>query len=323
MQKSTFTLKSASLSNNPLGDPAERTVITLSPDNPRTNAPLLLGLASFANDPDSFFLSSPFGESFESIVQKLQGKEQLSGAHIALVDTFTKLGGNFYLNSGAVGQYENFIIKELLPELKKRLNHGSVGIFGKGSGGFGAYTLAVRNSGLFRGFACHSLDSGFEYTFLPEFAATMDEFRSASGPARWLEKYWSGFNRIASSRLKVLQILCASAFFSPNPNSTEMGIDFPFDWNTGEFIDSVWSKWLTFDPARNVKNYFRQLENMSSIFLDVGTMDEFSAMWGARSIDSQLTEAKVKHTYEEYNDGHFGINYRFEKSLPVLAQGLV
>jgi hypothetical protein len=51
-------------------------------------------------------------------------------------------------------------------------------------------------------------------------------------------------------------------------------------------------------------------------------MDDFSAIWGARTIDTKMTEAKINHTYEEYEDGHFGINYRFEKSLPFLAQAL-
>lgn len=323
MQKSIFTIKSTILANNPLGDKVERKVILLSPDKPKNNSPLLLGLSGFASDPDSLFATSPLGDSLETIVQRLYEKELIAGSHIALIDGFTKLGGNFYINSTATGNYEDFIVKEVLPELRIKVNYSSAGIFGKGSGGFGAFNLALHNPGTFRGFASHSMDAGFEYLFLPEFSTAMEEFRSSSGPTRWLDKYWSGQNRIASRRLKVLQILCASAFLSPNKEAKELGTDFPFDWNTGEFFNDVWKKWTLFDPARSVKNYLRQLENMRCVFMDVGTRDEFSAMWGSRSIDAQLSEAKIKHTYEEYDDGHFGINYRFEKSLAALAQAIV
>ena len=61
---------------------------------------------------------------------------------------------------------------------------------------------------------------------------------------------------------------------------------------------------------------------MKLIYLDVGLRDEFSLIWGARSMDSFLTETGIKHVYEEYEDGHFGTVYRMEKSLSQLAASL-
>ncbi len=322
MKVTKLTVKSNILVGNALADKTDRDVVIYSPDNPAGNAPLLIGLPAFANDPDSFNFTSPVSESFASILNRLYEKEMLRKANVAVVDCSTRLGGNYYLNSSAVGQYENYLIKEVIPELKKKYPTNNIGLFGKGSGGFGAYTLCTRNPGMFQGFAAHSPDSGFEYFFLPDFSDAMEEFRSASGAYRWLEKYWQSYNRIASRKIRSLRVLCASAFFSASTNSKEMGVNFPFDWDTGEFNMEVWSSWQKLDPAKNVKSLSRQLEALKSIFIDAGTMDEFSAIWGARSISHYLTETKIAHTYEEYEDGHFGVNYRFERSLPALAQSL-
>ena len=322
MQKTSFQLTSSALAGNPLGDKNEKTITIFSPDKKKQNAPLIIALPSFANDPDSFLSSSPLSESFSSILNRLYQKDMMNGANIAIIDSFTKLGGNFCLNSPAVGQYESFIVKEVVPELRKILSPSLIGLIGKGSGGFGAYSLTVRNPGVFSGFAAHSMDAGFENVFLPDFSLTMEHFRNSAGPSKWLQKYWSSFNRINSNKIKVLRILCASAFFSPDTESKEMHIDFPFNWETGEFRQDTWNRWLSLDPARNVVQMSRQLESLKGIFIDAGTMDDFSSIWGARAINAKMTEAKINHTYEEYEDGHFGINYRFEKSLPFLAQAL-
>jgi len=322
MKTTSFTVKSTLLVGNALGDKADREVIAFTPDNPKNDAPLIIGLPSFGNDPDSFIASSPLTDSFPTILNRLYSKDLMRGSTVAIVDSNTKLGGNYFLNSTAVGQYENFIVKELVPELKKKFASSRIGLFGKGSGGFGAYTLAVRNSGIFNGFAAHSMDAGFENVFIPDFSDAMEEFRSANGAYRWLEKYWQSFNRISSRKIKVLRILCASSFLSPDVNSGEMGVMFPFDYENGDFRPEVWNIWQKLDPAKNVKNFTRQLESMNTVFIDAGSMDEFSAIWGARAIDNQLKNSKINHTYEEFEDGHFGINYRFEKSLPVLAQSL-
>jgi hypothetical protein len=61
---------------------------------------------------------------------------------------------------------------------------------------------------------------------------------------------------------------------------------------------------------------FRQL---SSIFIDCGTRDEFNLRWGARMLAESFRTAGVDHVHEEFEDGHMGINYRFERSLAYLV----
>ncbi|MCL4334864.1 MAG: alpha/beta hydrolase-fold protein [Candidatus Thermoplasmatota archaeon] len=322
VKKSILTIKSAALNGNPFGDKLEREIIVYIPDNPRNKAPLLVGLPPFGSNHNNFVLNSALTESLEDVIVRLHQQDKINSAIVAIPDTFTHLGGNQYLNSPAVGMWENFIIQEVIPTLKSKFSTAQTALFGKGSGGFGAYTLAMRNPGVVSGFAAHSPDAGFEFAYIPEFHHVMEEFRRTGGPSKWLDSYWSSYNRTRQDLVKTLGIICFSAFYSPNPSSPYMGIDFPFDWITGAFNSEVWNKWLSLDPARNIRKFSRQLDVMKLIYLDVGLRDEFSLIWGARSMDSFLTETGIKHVYEEYEDGHFGTVYRMEKSLSQLAASL-
>lgn len=322
VNKNTITIESQVLNGNLLGDSVKRDVIVYSPDNPKPKAPLIIGLPPFGANHELFLGGSPLSESLEDIIVRLYGKEKLNGAVIAIPDCFTKYGGNQYINSSAVGMYENFITQELIPQLRSKYNTESTALFGKGSGGFGAYTIAVRNPLVVNAFAAHSMDAGFEFAYMPDFPLSLEEFRRAGSPSIWLEKYYNSYNRISPKQIKTLSTIAYSAFYSPNPSSIEMGIDFPFDWINGSFIQETWDKWLLWDPARNVKRFSRQIETLKAIYIDVGIQDEFSLMWGSRAVDTFLSESKFKHTYEEYEDGHFGVVYRMEKSLVQLAAAL-
>jgi S-formylglutathione hydrolase FrmB len=318
----SINIESSALVNNLLKDPTTREIITFTPDEPKPNAPLFICLPGFGFSARSYLNVNPIGESFMSVVQGLYDHNRVGGATIAIVDSMTKLGGNQYINSTAAGNYEDFIIGEVIPQLKERFNSGNVGLFGKGSGGFGAYTLAVRNPSAIQGFAAHSPDAGFEYCYIPDFNVAMEEFKQTGGPAKWVQKFWNSKNKARSVYMRTLGIIAFAAFYSPNESSNELGTDFPFDWDTGEFRQDVWSRWQSWDPARNARDFVRQIESMQFIYHDIGVMDEFSLLWGNRFLDNIITNSGIKHFYEEYEDGHFGTTYRFEKSLSMMATAL-
>ncbi len=319
---SSLKVESSALAENPLKDPVAREVTVISPDSPTQSAPIFIYLPAFGTNSRTIFNTTPFGDDFLSRIKRMYDSNVLRGAHIVVPDLFTKLGGNLFLNSSAVGKYEDFIIGELIPKLKQDLQSETVGLFGKSSGGFGSYTLAVRNSGIIQGFSSHSMDAGFEYAYMPDFILAMDQFHKSSGPSKWFQRFWESRNKTNSINLRVLNVFASAAFFSPNETSAEMGIDFPFDWDSGEFRKDIWEKWKSFDPAFHVKDYLRQLEALNHVYLDCGTMDEFNLVWGNRWVNKTLVEGNIKHYYEEYEDGHFGVQYRFEKSLALMAASI-
>jgi S-formylglutathione hydrolase FrmB len=119
-----------------------------------------------------------------------------------------------------------------------------------------------------------------------------------------------------------LNTLGMAAHYSPNPKSKEMGVDLPFDLNTGETVQDVWNRWLAWDPVRMIEKYRENLKKLKLIFIDCGTRDEFNLHWGARMLHSKLEKMRIKHVYEEFDDGHMSISYRYDVSLPKIFSAL-
>jgi S-formylglutathione hydrolase FrmB len=241
---------------------------------------------------------------------------------LVLVDCFTKYGGNQYINSIATGRYEDYIIQEIIPLIDEKYNVSSRAVWGKSSGGYGSFTLATRNPMIFSGFADHSGDAAFEYCYLPDFPKALDSFRKAGGPKLWLEKFLKKQNKHQKIDAAPLNVLAMAAHYSPNPREKQLGIDLPFDYQTGEINEFVWKRWKMWDPTRLVQKYRANLRKLKFIHIDCGTTDEFNLIWGARILHAKLEKLRIGHSYEEFDDGHMNINYRYDVSLPKIYNNL-
>jgi hypothetical protein len=314
--------RSKALEDNWLNDPTEREVIVFLPEKLKEEAPLLIGLAGFGGGARSFLNFSPMSENFTDVVKTLRKSGKLKDAVIAIPDCYTSLGGNQYINSSSVGNYEDFITDEIVPWIREDYSTGLTGVFGKSSGGFGSYSLATRHPDVFSGFADHSGDAGFEYCYFADFPDAIREFEKAGGVKNWFSKYNESRNKMSKEFMKTINVLAMSAFYSPNPESENLGIDFPFDLETGELDPVIWEKWLKLDPARNIRENLERIRSMKGVYLDVGFSDEFNINFGMRIMHRILEKTNVPHVFEEFEGGHFNITYREEYALSYLAERL-
>src|SRR5262249_469452 len=76
------------------------------------------------------------------------------------------------------------------------------------------------------------------------------------------------------------------------------------------------------DPVRFVERDPEPFRALQSIFVDCGTRDEFGLRWGARMLARLVTGGRATVVHEEYEDGHMGTTYRFDRSLAFLARRL-
>jgi enterochelin esterase-like enzyme len=319
--------ESAILRSNPLNDPHTRDIIVyLPPEYSRSYSKgyiTVFVLAGFGGNGSSILNIDPLGENIESRMNRLISDGKCGPMILVLVDCFTRFGGNQYMNSSATGRYEDYITQEIVPFIDQNYNTSSRSVMGKSSGGYGSLMLGMRNPEIFQGLVDHSGDAAFEYCYLPDFPKALDAFRAAdNSPRKWLQKFWNKPNRHRKEDAAALNVLAMAAHYSPNPYSQEMGVDLPFKVNTGEFLDEVWKRWLAWDPARIVSKYRENLRKLKLIFIDCGTKDEFNLQWGARIIHSELEKVGIKHYYEEFEDGHSNISYRYDISLPRIYSEL-
>lgn len=317
MQISTMVLKSEALKGNLPGDPVERDVILIE-HNPDEKTPVIIGLAGFFGTNVSFMNRSFTAMDFPTVLKRIYEENAVESFIIALPDTMTSYGGNQYLNSTAVGNYEDFICKDLVSALKHRYGDRHMGLFGKSSGGFGSYTLASRHPELFQGFIDVSGDSGFEYCYMKDFPESIKTLQKTS--VQELLRKLRQRDVLSMDELNTLNVIAMTAFYSPDVGSPDH-IVLPFHIKSGIINDDVWKRWKTLDPLENVKDHVETLKKQR-IILQVGTRDEFALDIGIKALSYLMTEHGIQHDLLTYDCGHFSIDYIYRDSLPLLIKAL-
>ena len=316
------------LADNPLGDPATRKLpVILPPDYEKTDKryPVIYGLTGFTGSGPMMLNVTAWQPNLQERVDYLITDGRLPPAIFVLPDCFTRYGGSQYINSLAIGRYADYVIDEIIPHIDSKYRTIAApegrGIFGKSSGGYGAIILGMRRPDVFGALACHSGDMYFEYCYKPDFSKFINAVLKAAG----LEKWWAEFEgKVKKERqdIEAVEVLAMAAAYSPNPDRKPLPIDFPFDLYTGELRPDVWQRWLEHDPVYLVERYAANLKQLRLLFIDCGTRDEFNLHFGARILVQRLKALGIRHEYEEFDDGHMDIPYRYDVSLPKIGRAL-
>lgn len=319
----THRFESDVLKSNPLKDPHVRELAVYLPPGysaDSTGYPAVFCLIGYGGTGRMFLNVDPFMEGIDRRMDRLVNQKKCGPMILVLVDCFTSFGGNQYINSSATGMYEDYIVKEIVPFIKKHYNVSGNAVLGHSSGGYGAMSLAMRHPDVFQAMASHAGDAGFEYCYLPDFPKALATFRKAGGPKKWFEEFLLKQNKYQDEGdLTALSILGMAAHYSPNPES-DLGLDLPFDIETGEISQQVWERWLSFDPVRMIASHRASLSKLKLLYLDCGTRDEFNMIWGSRMLHSKLNSMQIEHHYEEFEGGHRRMGHRYDVSLPLIHQ---
>lgn len=312
------------LAGNPLGDPATRRLPVYLPegyDGGQDDLPVLYALAGFTGTAASYLNYDWYQEALPARLDRLIGAEGMPPVVVVMVDGMTRLGGNQYVDSTAVGPWATHIVDELVPWAERtfRLRPGRAhrGVFGKSSGGYGALMMALEHADTFAAAASHSGDAYFEYCYAADFPKAADGLRSAGG----LDAFLAGLRDHPSfppHLFTTLNIVAMAHFYGPNPAAPH-GFDLPFDEATGERREDVFARWRQRDPVELVARHAEDLKRMRLLWIECGARDEWNLHHGARILKARLEAHDVPHGYAEFDDGHRSLNYRYDVSLPKLA----
>jgi S-formylglutathione hydrolase FrmB len=265
-------------------------------------------------------------------------------------DCFTALGGNQYVNSSAIGNYADYLTKEIVPfvdrEFRTLASRDHRGCFGKSSGGYGAIIHGMRYPSTWGAIADHSGDAYFDFVYWHDWPNTLNELaryrpRPRQLPAkidvrkaekgcerglddgrvrRFLEAVWAK-PKLSMAEGHTIMNLCMAATYDPDPRAPN-GFRLPFNLETGEVIPERWSKWRANDPVNLVAKYRKNLKSLHGIYIDCGARDQYHIHYGSRILSKRLAQARIAHTYEEFDDTHSDVDYRMDVSLPFLYRAL-
>lgn len=321
----TLWLDSVLLRNNPLGDDTQRQVAVYVPHgHDGSGLPLLVDLAAFLSGGPVHAGWKGFGENLCERLDRLIGDGTLPPVVVAMPDCFTRLGGNQYINNSVMGPWADVLRQEVVPLVESKFRCGGAGkrgVFGKSSGGYGAMVHALLYPDFWSAAASHSGDMGFELMFFGEFAGVLRTLSAYDMNIRaWLDNFFSKPKQ-KSHDLHTLLMLAMCASFDPDP-SQPYGVRLPVDPHTCELIPERWHNFLRWDPLKLAEEHGAGLKKMKSLFFDCGTFDQYNLLYGARRLHRMLEQRGIAHTYEEFKDDHNGLDYRLDRSLPVLVKAL-
>ncbi len=318
----TILVESDALEYNWLGDPYVREVAVWSPPPSAGPGPfpVVYGLAGFTGTGAMLLHDGPWSPGLHRRLDRMLAEGRIPPAVVALPDCFTRYGGSQYVDSPATGAYRTHLCEEVIPAVESRFpvraerDHRYV--FGKSSGGFGAISLGMDRPDLFGGVACLSGDMAFEYGYLPDFPKAVDQLVRHGGLEGFLDAFAEA-PRKTNDLIATMNIVAMAACYSPD-DVRRGAFHLPFELPSGRIREAVWERWLELDPVRRAPECLDALRSLRVLYLECGTRDEFHLHLGARMLHETLEEAAVPHRYEEFDDGHMGIAYRYEEALPAL-----
>ncbi|MDN3357439.1 alpha/beta hydrolase-fold protein [Actinomadura sp. DC4] len=326
-------LTSELLRGNPLGDPHERPLEVYVPpgydDEPDRRYPTVYVIQGFTGHLGMWHNRTPWRRPFPELADEVFARGDAPPVIVVYVDAWTSVGGSQFLDSPGTGRYHSYLCDEVVPWVDAHYrtlpDRDHRAISGKSSGGYGAMVTPMLRPDLFGALATHAGDALFDVCYRGDFpdAARMLRDSYDGSVDRFLADFRSRIPGTKSTDLKLIELYGYAACYSAEEDGT---VRLPFD-DTGEVIPDIWSRWLARDPVRMAAEpaYGEALRSMKAIWIDAGTKDEWYLDFGAVAFRRAAEAAGVAEdviSFELFEAGHAGIEYRYPLALAWLAKRL-
>jgi len=319
----------SSLENNLLGDPVTRYMQIYLPsgyDTTERNYPVVY-LFHTGGGSERFYPYNEFSALLESfgiftppqdfpdcgfatMIDSLILTGQIEPLIIVMPNINTAYGGSFCVNSSLNGNYEDYVINDIVPYIdanyRTLVNRNSRAIAGHCMGGHGALYLAMKHPDIFGAVAGHSSE------------LCLDALVRACQPYIILENP-SGISGPDPSKPFTSFLYLFSAAFSPNLENPPYFVDLPVD-DTCAIREDVLLRWADYDPIQMLGNHLSDLQNLRGIYFDVGDKDEVMSYYFMILFVDSLTSLGISNSFELFDGMHFDKLYtRLKSSLSYLS----
>jgi enterochelin esterase-like enzyme len=247
--------------------------------------------------------------------------------------------GNFYLNSDALGDWEDFMLERVIPLVDEKYrtisSKHSRAIAGHSMGGYGALLFAMKNSDMFGTLYSHS-PGLFSFTGLEDCQMFNDtanvlaylKFEEKLKNLSRGEAHKSYMENLPDMDFNLRFTIEYGMAVAPNVEKNAPYTDFPFSFEGDQLVknDSLWIVWKSgFGLLEGkIMKYESNLKSLNSLVIDFGTDDYYP--WipeGCRYFSDLLQSHGISHSLLEYPGGHSNMSRYTEKMFPILMESFV
>ena len=293
------TVHAKSLERNLYGDSPDRSMLVYLPQSyassPNRRYPVVYQLHGYGTDERGWTGYAPIKPAMDTLVRVGIIREMI----IVMPNGRNALDGSFYTNSATTGNWDDFIANELVAYVDKKYRTiarpESRGLAGHSMGGYGTFAVGMRHA-------------GDVYGALYALSGCCTQFSADPGSgATWAAV--TAAQSLADAR-KLAFIpkvsLALAAAFSPNPDAPPLFYNPPFVRSGDKWVsvDVVYRQWVEHAPLNMIATHAEQLKRLRGFMFDVGLSDQLVSPRSLAAMDSALTKAGVRHTYETYDGDH-------------------
>lgn len=318
-----------SLANSIIGEPTKQPVtVYLPPSYYKVSAkryPVIYYLPGYGERIDGYSDVNSTWYSLENSMNYAISQARIKEVIFVIVNGFSVLEGSFYNNSAVTGNWEDFVVKDVVNYMDATYrtlpNANSRALIGLSMGGYGSLNLSMRHPSVFSiGIGeCPGVATqlGMMKTSLFDDAKVIHSIISLRGELAKLnraEAHQKYMDTVAYFRTKgdwiTLFSLAYGSAFASNIQINAPYFDYPFtlDANGNLVKDSVvFSSYSNGfgDVDQKIILYRDSLLKLKGYAIDYGTEDYFK--WipeGCVYFDRQLTKASIPHKTWMYTGGH-------------------
>lgn len=327
---STLFIQAPSLRDNQIGESDKRALrVYLPPSYFTTDAryPVIYYLPGFTD-------TAMLGVSLPNDADALMRQGAIQEMIIVVANGVNRLGGSFYVNSPAIGRWEDFIVSDVVTYVDAHYRtqpHASArAISGHSMGGFGAINIGMRHPDVFS--VVYSLSPGL---FDPDGLAESQMFSSERAISRFID-YSQRLEALPVEKAERAMLSAPDAFtlayglaFAPNVGKHPPYVDYPYS-RSGDNLVRDAAIWQTWDagfggiPAE-IQQYRENLLRLNGLAIDYGSNDAYA--WipkGCAYFGEQLSAASIPHELRMHKGDHesrLGERIR-DSMLPFISERL-
>jgi pimeloyl-ACP methyl ester carboxylesterase len=314
----TDSVSSPGLASNVVGDsPVRRVLMYLPPSYSRDASrryPVLYLLHGATSVPDEWIDGTYQGLDLRVALDSLVAAAAVPEFIVVMPDADNALGAGFYVNSPATGNWEDFVVRDLVHHVdgRYRTDNRAVrrALVGHSMGGFGAFTIGFNHPGVF----------GLVYAISPcclgfvgRLADSSPAWTALSAVTRWHD---------APDRIRLLVGMAAALDGNPaNPRLFDEPPFGPGPDGTTVANPAVQARWLARMPPDRATAMVRRGERQPELLIEAGS-EESGILAGIRLLGGRLDSLQIRYGDTTFTGGHIDrVRERFTRHmLPTVGR---